>query len=243
MPCAKKSPTLSSALTAATVAFSSFYSASTPVATSSSVETSISVANSSVVTASASSMTGDATALFTRSLNSALANRNSKTSYAGVSIAGLDFGCSEDGTCTAGGVTVPRNGAEQMKHFVSADGLDTLRLPVGWQYLTNHVVGGDLDPANFGEYDKLVQSCLSTGSKCIVDVHNYVSQDLYRLPIDVMEKLRGPVPWALADLQGYRRAGTAVSLARVALRIMSSLRCGRLSQPSTKTIWMLSLAS
>jgi len=32
---------------------------------------------------------------------------------------------------------------------------------------------GALDTANFGKYDQLVQACLATGAKCIIDIHNY----------------------------------------------------------------------
>jgi endoglucanase len=30
-----------------------------------------------------------------------------------------------------------------------------------------------LDANNFVKYDQLVQACLSTGTKCIIDIHNY----------------------------------------------------------------------
>lgn len=61
-----------------------------------------------------------------------------------------------------------------MDHFISDTGLNAFRLPVGWQYLTNTVVGGDLDATNAGEYDKLVQGCLDSGAAlCIIDIHNY----------------------------------------------------------------------
>ena len=42
------------------------------------------------------------------------------------------------------------------------------RLPVGWQYLTNGVLGGTLANATFPIYDQLVQACLATGAYCIV---------------------------------------------------------------------------
>lgn len=57
-----------------------------------------------------------------------------------------------------------------MQHFYKDDGLNIFRLPVGWQYLTNNVVGGDLDSTNFGKYDELMQSCLDTGAKVINSV-------------------------------------------------------------------------
>lgn len=52
-----------------------------------------------------------------------------------------------------------------MQHFYKDDNMNIFRLPVGWQYLTNNVVGGDLDSTNFGKYDELMQSCLDTGAK------------------------------------------------------------------------------
>lgn len=70
------------------------------------------------------------------------------TTYAGVNIAGFDFGCGTDGTCTVDGITDPTTGPAQMQHFFDADNLNVFRLPVGWQYLTNSNVGGDLDPTN-----------------------------------------------------------------------------------------------
>ena len=66
------------------------------------------------------------------------------------------------------------NGIQQMNHFIKDDGLNALRLPVGWQYLTNGKLGGTLDGNNFGKFDRLVQGCLSSGAKlCILDIHNY----------------------------------------------------------------------
>ncbi len=60
-----------------------------------------------------------------------------------------------------------------MQHFVKDDGFNVFRLPVGWQYLTDGVLGGTIDEDNFAEYDALVQACLNTGASCIIDIHNY----------------------------------------------------------------------
>lgn len=60
---------------------------------------------------------------------------------------------------------MPSTGAAQMQHFYNDDGMNIFRMPVGWQYLTNNVVGGDLDATNFGKYDELMQSCLDLGAK------------------------------------------------------------------------------
>jgi endoglucanase len=60
-----------------------------------------------------------------------------------------------------------------MKHFVTDDGLNTFRLPVGWQYLVD-AVGGTLNANHWATYDKQIQGCLDAGAAmCIVDVHNY----------------------------------------------------------------------
>lgn len=98
-----------------------------------------------------------------------------KVAYAGVNIAGFDFGCGTDGTCTTSQAVNPgSNGIAQIKHFVTDDKLNAFRLPVGWQYLVNNQLGGTLNAANFANYDSLVQGCLSSGAAlCIVDVHNY----------------------------------------------------------------------
>lgn len=108
---------------------------------------------------------------------------NGRTRFAGVNIAGFDFGCGTDGTCNTSKIYPPvknfppdnnhPDGAGQMKHFYNDDHMNIFRLPVGWQYLVNNNLGGQLDSTNFGYYDQLVQSCLSTGAYCIIDIHNY----------------------------------------------------------------------
>lgn len=78
--------------------------------------------------------------------------------YGGVNIAGFDFGCSTDGTCTLSSTDPPgETGIAQMNHFVKGDSLNAFRLPVAWQYLVNNDLGGTLDSANFAQYNDLVQ--------------------------------------------------------------------------------------
>ena len=60
-----------------------------------------------------------------------------------------------------------------MKHFSRDDHLNIFRLPVGWQYLLNYNLGGPLDETFCSTYDHLMQACLATGAKCILDIHNY----------------------------------------------------------------------
>ncbi|KAF4625619.1 hypothetical protein G7Y89_g12550 [Cudoniella acicularis] len=97
--------------------------------------------------------------------------------YAGVNLAGFDFGCNTDGsqnlTNVYGPVSPGPDGAGQMAHFVKDDHMNIFRLPVGWQYITGGNLGGPLQSSNLAKYDGLVQSCLKTGSVCIVDIHNY----------------------------------------------------------------------
>lgn len=104
-----------------------------------------------------------------------------KVKYAGVNIAGFDFGCSTDGSCTQStganaspyDIVTNGNAIPQMNHFAKDDKLNAFRLPVGWQYLVASP-GATLNSANFAHYDALVQGCLSSGaSLCIIDIHNY----------------------------------------------------------------------
>ncbi|KAJ7160445.1 carbohydrate-binding module family 1 protein/Glycoside hydrolase family 5 protein [Mycena filopes] len=97
----------------------------------------------------------------------------------GVNIAGFDFGMNTDGNQMASAAYPPltqyfgKDGKGQMTHFVNDDGYNVFRLPVGWQFLTNNVVGGAINQTNLAEYDALVQTCLATGASCIIDIHNY----------------------------------------------------------------------
>ncbi|KAF8587686.1 glycoside hydrolase family 5 protein [Ramaria rubella] len=102
-----------------------------------------------------------------------------KVKFAGINIAGFDFGCGSDGTCNVSGAYPPLtqtygpDGPGQMQHFVKDDGFNMFRLPVSWQYLVNGVLGGPLYNGTFSIYDTLVQDCLATGAYCIIDIHNY----------------------------------------------------------------------
>ncbi|KIO28959.1 glycoside hydrolase family 5 protein, partial [Tulasnella calospora MUT 4182] len=101
----------------------------------------------------------------------------SQVTSGGSDIAGFDFGCTIDGACVTGGQVPPLtqyssiDGAGQMQHFFSK-GMNTFRLPVGWQFLTP-TLGGTLDATNWEKYDALMQTCLNTGAYCIIDIHNY----------------------------------------------------------------------
>nr|GAT61177.1 glycoside hydrolase family 5 protein [Mycena chlorophos] len=103
--------------------------------------------------------------------------------FAGVNIAGFDFGTDTTGTQNPTSAYPPLtqyyglDGQGQMNHFVKDDGFNIFRLPVGWQFLLNSTTnsGADLNPGNFAEYDALVQACLGSGAEtyCILDIHNY----------------------------------------------------------------------
>ncbi|PPJ61367.1 hypothetical protein CBER1_09462 [Cercospora berteroae] len=126
---------------------------------------------SSPISATSSYASGPASTL----TSSAATRGSTGVSYAGVNIAGLDFGCDTSGNCQTSNVVDPgQDGIDQIKHFINDDGLNTFRLPVGWQFLVNNQVGGSLDATNFATYDKLVQGCVDAGAElCIIDIHNY----------------------------------------------------------------------
>ena len=85
------------------------------------------------------------------------------------------------GTCPTSRVyppvpSIPQSGGDgpgQMNHFTTNDKFNIFRLPVAWQFLVNDQLGGTLDATNLGQYDLLVQACLTTGAHCIIDIHNY----------------------------------------------------------------------
>ncbi|KAG1741454.1 glycoside hydrolase family 5 protein [Suillus paluster] len=103
--------------------------------------------------------------------------------FAGVNIAGFDFGCGIDGTCIISQTVPPVyqlsgvDGLGQMQHFVQNDGYNVFRLPVGWQYLTYNQMTGVLNETQFANYNMLVSDCLSTGALCEIDIHNYARYD------------------------------------------------------------------
>ncbi|TVY14851.1 Endoglucanase EG-II [Lachnellula arida] len=108
-----------------------------------------------------------------------VATTAAKVEFMGMNIAGFEFGCQIDGSCPTSSVTPPLStlgggdGAGQMQHFVNDDQMNIFRLPVSWQFLVNNKLGGTLDSTNFGKYDQLMQSCLSTGAYCAIDLHNF----------------------------------------------------------------------
>ncbi|KAK2017679.1 cellulase-domain-containing protein [Colletotrichum eremochloae] len=97
----------------------------------------------------------------------------------GVAISGGDFGCEIDGSCPLGKVQLPLSslgggdGEGQMNHFIQNDKLNMFRLPIGWQFLVNNQLGGQLNSNNFGRYDQVMQKCLATGAYCMLDIHNF----------------------------------------------------------------------
>ncbi|KAK5128940.1 hypothetical protein LTR85_000273 [Meristemomyces frigidus] len=167
---AAASSTKASTITSTTTIKSSSTAAATKVATTSSV---VAVSTSKAVSTTAA-VTSVAKAASTVA-SSAASTSTGLVSYAGVNIAGFDFGCGTDGTCDLSSTDNPGTaGIAQIKHFVTDDGLNAFRLPVAWQYLVNNVLGGTLDSTNIAAYDTLVQGCLSAGAAmCIIDIHNY----------------------------------------------------------------------
>ncbi|TID24014.1 glycoside hydrolase family protein [Venturia nashicola] len=120
--------------------------------------------------------------VFSHAINASYYPPPPKVSFAGTNLAGFDFGNKEDGSVVASEIvelTGPSHGTAppvvaQLDHFI-AQGLNTFRLPVAWQYLVNYQLDGHLDASgNFGMYDRLVRACLDAGAAmCIIDVHNY----------------------------------------------------------------------
>ncbi|OTB08545.1 glycoside hydrolase family 5 protein [Hypoxylon sp. CI-4A] len=98
-----------------------------------------------------------------------------KVQFLGVAIAGGDFGCQIDGTCSLGSTQLPlsNDGVSQMQHFVEDDGVNILRLPISWQFLVNNQLGKPLDSKNLAQYDQLMENCLATGAHCMIDIHNF----------------------------------------------------------------------
>lgn len=107
-------------------------------------------------------------------VSSTSTSSSGKVKFAGVNIAGFDFGMATTGVQDLTQVVDESvDGVTQMKHFVSDDKFNIFRLPTGWQYLLASNLGGTLDATNFAKYNTLVQGCLGTGSYCIIDIHNY----------------------------------------------------------------------
>ncbi|KAI1635826.1 glycoside hydrolase superfamily [Biscogniauxia mediterranea] len=117
-----------------------------------------------------------------------------RSPFAGLNIAGFDFGSDIQGAQNISNSFGPvaalgngrSDGAAQMQHFVQNDGLNTFRLPVTWQFLINSrslngssttttgpASNGTLDRTNMAQYNQLVRACLDTGAACIIDIHNY----------------------------------------------------------------------
>ena len=85
-----------------------------------------------------------------------------------------------------------------------------------------------LDDINIMKYDMLVQACLATGAKCIIDIHNYARFN------DLIIGQGGPTNEQFADL--WTQIATMVSNSEL-------LDFLKLTFPSTKPSPMLSLES
>ncbi|KAK4550439.1 hypothetical protein LTR36_000017 [Oleoguttula mirabilis] len=168
--------TIKSSSTAAATSTKAVVTSTKAVVTSTKAVVSTSkAATSTAVVASVVSTVATTAKVATTVASSASSASTGLVSYAGVNIAGFDFGCGTDGTCSTASTDNPGTaGIAQMKHFVTDDGLNAFRLPVSWQYLVNNVLGGTLDTTAIAAYDTLVQGCLSAGAAmCIIDIHNY----------------------------------------------------------------------
>ncbi|KAI9051720.1 hypothetical protein LZ554_004760 [Drepanopeziza brunnea f. sp. 'monogermtubi'] len=98
-----------------------------------------------------------------------------KVQYMGMNMAGFDFGCKIDGTCSTDSAQSPMSSDAlgQMQHFVNDDQMNIFRLPVSWQFLVNNEIGRKLNSPNFAQYDESMQACLGLGTHCVIDIHNF----------------------------------------------------------------------
>ncbi|WPH04369.1 Hypothetical protein R9X50_00725900 [Acrodontium crateriforme] len=156
-----------------------YYSQCLPVSSNVSPTSSKSVSSSTTSKPRTTFKTKTTAVSTTHHPTSSSTSQPGKLKYGGINIAGFDFGCSIDGTCTVQGAYPPllpngNDGLGQMKHFVKDDGFNAFRLPTSWQYLVNDQLGNPLNAANLATYDKLVQGCVDAGAAfCEIDIHNY----------------------------------------------------------------------
>ncbi|KAG8892597.1 hypothetical protein FRC00_011843, partial [Tulasnella sp. 408] len=97
--------------------------------------------------------------------------------YKGINIAGFEFGCLNDGSCTYPNAPPQNyNGIWEMQWFFKWN-MNTFRFPIGWQYVTP-TLGGPFDNTEWGLYNDLIKNCtVLPGVHCIVDIHNYARWD------------------------------------------------------------------
>ncbi|ODN86830.1 hypothetical protein L198_07193 [Cryptococcus wingfieldii CBS 7118] len=91
----------------------------------------------------------------------------------GVNLAGCDFGINTSGS-VGGSATCPNS--SQISHFVN-DGVNAIRVPFGWQYITPSWDSPSLSSDFFSAYDKLVRGVLDAGAYAMIDLHNYARWD------------------------------------------------------------------
>lgn len=118
-----------------------------------------------------------------------------------------------------------------MQHFYKDDNMNIFRLPVGWQYLTNNVVGGDLDATNFGKYDELMQSCLDLGAK----VRDSMIIPLVQRDFKLRERLANQNLTSVLLISTTMPVGTGRSSAKVAQRTTVSSHV-KLTTPESEPI-------
>ena len=58
--------------------------------------------------------------------------------------------------------------------YFAAKGMNIIRVPVLWERL-QHQLGGDLDSAEMGRLDAVINYAASKGMRVILDVHNYAA--------------------------------------------------------------------
>ncbi|KAI9668824.1 MAG: hypothetical protein M1831_000893 [Alyxoria varia] len=120
--------------------------------------------------------------------------------YAGLNLAGCEFQCDVKGACTGGEEAKyfcpkPEQYKEQIAHFQKKYNHNIFRLPVGWQYIVGNDPAGKLGGEVWENFQGMVKECLASGSKCIIDVHNYGRWEGKEITGEAMEK-------SFADLWG-----------------------------------------
>jgi endoglucanase len=165
----------------------------------------------------------------TTSVSTTTVTNPTRVPYAGVNIAGFDFGCTDacDYNCpyTEDPPLPSQNGANgpgQMNHFVTDDGMNAFRLPVRWEYLVDGVLNGDLSESQFQIYDQLVQACITSGAElCIIDLHNYAHWNNYLIGSGA----NAPSASSFASIWG-QLAGKYASDSQVAFGLMNEPHSG-----------------
>ncbi|EFP92065.2 uncharacterized protein PGTG_18155 [Puccinia graminis f. sp. tritici CRL 75-36-700-3] len=93
--------------------------------------------------------------------------------WAGVNLAGLEFGMQNTGTMNQDPMEPPP--ISQIQHF-RAENVTAFRIPISWQRMQPKIMG-PLDPDSLQLLSKYVNSALACKASVIIDLHNYARRD------------------------------------------------------------------